>query len=109
MIAATPEPPYTAVIFTSHRTIADDDGYLIAAAEMERMAAIQPGFLGVESVRDATTRLGITVSYWSTDDHARAWKAVVEHLAVQETGRHRWYDRYEVRVATVRRSYGFEA
>jgi len=107
MFAVTYEPPYTAVIFTSHRTNEFDDEYSTAAGVMEELARLQPGFLGVESVRDPTTRLGITVSYWGTDEQARAWKAVAEHLVIQEAGRERWYDRYEVRVATVTRSYGF--
>jgi len=60
-IANTPEPPYYAVIFTNTRTEADDQGYGDMAQRMVELAAGQPGFLGVESVRDG--RLGITVSY----------------------------------------------
>ena len=102
MIAETPEPPYTAVIFTSLRTDVDD-GYAEASAEMERLAREQPGFLGIESARSG---LGITVSYWRTDDDARAWKRVAEHVAVQRRGRSEWYSEYEIRVATVTRAYG---
>ena len=40
--ADTPEPPYVAVIFTSRRT-PGDQGYVAMAAEMERLAAEQPG------------------------------------------------------------------
>jgi heme-degrading monooxygenase HmoA len=35
---------------------------------MVGLAALQPGFLGVESVRDPATGLGITVSYWTVED-----------------------------------------
>lgn len=101
-IAATPEPPYTAVIFTSLRT-GDTEGYDAAAAEMERLAAVQPGYLGIESARSG---LGITVSYWATPDDARAWKAVAEHRTAQRLGRERWYADYRVRIATVEREYG---
>lgn len=59
-IAQTPEPPYYAVISTSLRTDGDQ-GYSAMAKAMLQLAAEQPGFLGVESVRDG---LGITVSYW---------------------------------------------
>lgn len=106
MIAQTPEPPYTAVIFTSVRT-ANDDGYGAASAEMRRLAARQPGYLGIESARDDGS--GITVSYWATDDDARAWKRVAEHVEVQRRGRADWYAAYEVRIATVTRAYGTEA
>ena len=102
MIAATPEPPYTAVIFTSTRT-KGDRGYGAMAEAMERLAARQPGFLGVESARQG---VGITVSYWRTEEDARAWKQVTAHLAAQQRGRDEWYDEYRVRIATVHRDYG---
>ncbi|MGB8861686.1 MAG: antibiotic biosynthesis monooxygenase [Ilumatobacteraceae bacterium] len=102
MIAQTPEPPYTAVIFTSLRTDGDH-GYAEAAAAMVAMAAEQPGYLGVECARDG---LGITVSYWCSPADAAAWKQVAEHLLVQRTGQTTWYSDYRVRVATVEREYG---
>ena len=101
-IAATPEPPYTAVIFTSLRTDGDH-GYDATAARMFELAAEQPGFLGVEAAREG---LGITVSYWVDDAAAAAWKQVAEHLVAQERGISTWYAEYAVRVATVTRDYG---
>jgi heme-degrading monooxygenase HmoA len=101
--ASTPPPPYTAVIFTSVRTDTDDAGYGETAEAMERLAAEQPGYLGIETARDA---LGITVSYWASAEHARAWKAVAEHRLAQQRGRETWYRTYRVRVATVEREYG---
>src|ERR1700733_8143860 len=47
-LAATPEPPYWTVIFTSLRTADDDTGYAETAAQMAALAATQPGFLGIE-------------------------------------------------------------
>lgn len=102
VIASTPEPPYTAVIFTSLRT-EGDDGYAVMAERMEALAADQPGYLGIEAAREG---LGITVSYWVDDDAATAWKRVAEHLVAQRRGREAWYADYQVRVATVTRSYG---
>jgi heme-degrading monooxygenase HmoA len=101
--AATPRPPYTAVIFTSVRTDTDDAGYAETAEEMESLAAEQPGYLGIESARSG---LGITVSYWASADDARAWKSVAEHRLAQRRGRETWYRTYRVRVATVERDYG---
>jgi heme-degrading monooxygenase HmoA len=103
MIARTPEPPYVAVIFTSVRT-PGDGGYAEMAAQMDDLAARQPGYLGVESVR-APDGAGITVSYWRTSADARAWKAVAAHQAAQRLGRERWYARYKTRVAVVERDY----
>ncbi len=102
LIASTPDPPYTAVIFRSIRT-GDSDGYGAAADAMERLAAEQPGYLGFESSGDRRT--SITLSYWETADHARAWKAVTEHAVAQREGIDRWYADYSVRIATVERAY----
>ena len=102
--AATPEPPYVAVIFTSTRTDGDQ-GYAAMASAMEERALGEPGYLGIESARDGD--LGITVSYWADEDAARAWKQVAAHLVAQRRGRSAWYTDYRVRVATVHRDYGF--
>lgn len=101
--AATPEPPYYAVIFTSTRT-GGDAGYAGMAERMAELAAQQPGYLGVESTRGADG-LGITVSYWRDTDAIAAWKAVAEHRIAQETGKRRWYEHFEVRIAKVERAY----
>lgn len=102
-MSAPPEPPYTAVIFTSTRT-QGDHGYAVMAARMEELAGEQPGYLGFVSVRDGAS--GITVSYWVDHAAAAAWKQVHEHLVAQERGRRSWYADYRVEVATVTRAYG---
>jgi len=99
--ATTPEPPYFAVIFTSQRT-PEDRGYDVMAARMVELAAAQPGFLGVESVRDAGG-LGITVSYWRSRDDIRAWREHTEHRVAQETGKRVWYADYRLRICEVLR------
>jgi heme-degrading monooxygenase HmoA len=104
--APRPEPPYYAVIFTAQRT-AGDDGYPETAERMVELAGQQPGFLGVESTRDASG-LGITVSYWRTLDDLTAWRRHVEHAAARRGGRERWYSRYELRIAKVERAYGWD-
>jgi heme-degrading monooxygenase HmoA len=102
-ITHTPDPPYTAVIFTSVRT-QDDSGY---ASMMERMVELvvqQPGYLGHDAFRDGNR--GINVSYWTDDSSAAAWKQVSEHTVAQQRGREAWYVDYTVRIATVDRAYG---
>jgi heme-degrading monooxygenase HmoA len=101
--AATPEPPYYAVIFSSRRT-AGDHGYAAMAETMMQMALAQPGCLGAESARDADG-FGITVSYWADEASLVAWKQVAEHLVAQRLGRERWYAHYGLRVARVERAY----
>lgn len=103
--APLPEPPYVAVIFTTRRT-PGDHGYAAEAARMDARATRQPGYLGMETARDADG-FGITVSYWASDDHARAWKADAEHALARQRGRADWYERYSLRVATVTRQHGW--
>jgi heme-degrading monooxygenase HmoA len=98
---------YVAVIFTSRRTPDDEAGYAAAATRMEELAARQPGYRGIESAR-GDDGVGITISYWTTEDAALAWKGEAEHLAVQATGRDRWYEWYRVRVATVSHEYAYD-
>jgi heme-degrading monooxygenase HmoA len=105
-LAHTPTPPYYAVVFTSVRSDADPAGYEETAARMVELAARQPGYLGVESVRDGNG-VGITVSYWSSLEAIRAWKAEAEHRLAQQAGRQRWYDCYRLRVCRVEDEYGF--
>ena len=105
VLAATPRSGYYAVIFSSTRTEDDDDGYAAMAERMMELAALQPGYLGVESARGADG-LGITVSYWESEQAIARWKQNAEHLAAQETGKATWYEHYQLRVAQVERSYG---
>jgi heme-degrading monooxygenase HmoA len=101
-----PRPPYYAVIFTSIRNAQPDDGYAAMATRMEELAREQPGFLGLESARSADG-LGITVSYWATEDAVLAWGRHAEHLIAQQLGRERWYERYTLRVCRVERRHTF--
>jgi len=102
--ANTPEPPYYAVVFTSLRT-AIDDGYDQTAQKMVALASGQPGFLGVESVREESG-LGITVSYWKDRESINQWKNHAAHRLAQQFGRDKWYRNYRIRVAKVEKEYG---
>jgi heme-degrading monooxygenase HmoA len=102
-----PEPPYFAVIFSSQRT-AGDQGYAAIADRMVELAKTQPGFLGVESARDAEG-FGITVSYWKDEASIATWKAHAEHATARQAGRERWYESFNVRIARVEREYEFKA
>ncbi len=93
-----------AVVFISTRTEHDEVGYADMTQRMEDLAAVQPGFLGIDSVREGTGE-GITVSFWADDSSARAWKQIAEHLHAQLLGRQRWYSQYRVVVAEVIRDY----
>ena len=95
-----------AVIFASTRNRIDDAGYAAAAAAMDALAAAQPGYCGMDSVRGADG-YGITVSYWADDAAAIAWRDHPAHRATRDAGRTRWYDDYSIAVARVERDYGW--
>jgi heme-degrading monooxygenase HmoA len=104
--AQTPQPPFYAVIFTSTRTDVDE-GYDAMSDKMVEMAAQQPGFLGVESAR-GEDGLGITVSYWESEEAIANWRANAEHRIAQTTGRTKWYEEFVTRVARVERTNRFK-
>lgn len=95
--------PYYAVIFTSVQT-ENIEGYTEMATLMENLAKQQSGFLGIESARN---EIGITVSYWQDLESIKNWKANLEHLKAQKTGRKQWYSYYKVRICRVEREYEF--
>lgn len=103
-LAATPEPPYYAVIFSSRHSGAAVSEYAAVAELMLKLAAEQPGYLGVET---AHGEIGITVSYWRDEDSIHAWRQHLEHTVARERGRSEWYSGYVLRVARVERATTF--
>lgn len=103
--ARLPAPPYYAVVFSSLRNEVDPEGYAQAAGRMLELARQQPGFLGVESAREAGG-FGITVSYWESEAAIRAWRQHAEHAEVRRQGRAHWYAHFELRVVRVERASG---
>ncbi len=101
--AASLDPPYYAVIFSSLRADEDSD-YETTADRMVELARTMPGYLGIESARDAEG-FGITVSYWRDEASIASWRSYSEHVLAQERGKREWYAHYEIRVARVERSY----
>ncbi len=95
-----------AVIFVSLRRNGDAEGYGRAAERMVARAADFPGFLGLDSAREADGA-GITVSYWADEAAALAWKADADHAAIRDMGRAHWYAHYRLIVTRVDRAYGW--
>ncbi len=97
--------PYYAVIFTNKQT--DNlEGYNKMADTMEILAKKQPGYLGFESARND---LGIAISYWETLEDIKNWKANLDHLEAQVSGKNKWYSWYKVRICKVEREYEFNS
>ena len=70
---------------------------------MLALAAAQPGFLGFESARN---EIGISVSYWASEEAITAWKANAVHREAQGRAED-WYAHFRVRVCRVEREYGY--
>jgi heme-degrading monooxygenase HmoA len=103
--APTPDPPYYAVIFTSRRTNLTA-GYDETSEKMIELAQQQPGYLGYESAR-GDDGLGITVSYWESEEAIANWKRNAEHRIAQQQGMASWYTEFITRVAKVERARRF--
>lgn len=104
-ISKTPPVPYYLVVFTSERT-EGDNGYEKMGEMMVELSSKQPGFLGMESVRDING-YGITVSYWDSLDAIKEWKEHSLHKVAQGKGKSEWYKSYGLRVCRVERDSFF--
>ena len=91
---------YYAVIFTSIQSEVNKD-YEEMAELIISLAKKQQGFLGVESAR--SNDIGITVSYWGTEESIRNWKNHGKHLVPRHKGRAGLYSDYHVRHCTGRK------
>lgn len=96
--------PYDAVIFTSLLS-KQVKGYLEMSNKMEKLARLQDGFLGMNSVRNT---IGITISYWDSLEAIKNWKQKSAHLIAQEKGKSDWYSWYNVKICKVECEFEFE-
>lgn len=106
-LADLPAPPYVAVIFSAQRTGLDAEGYATASHALWEIVQEQPGFLGIESVSDASG-CELTISYWADAPSATAWCRHPEHLPLQRLGRERWYSAYRLRSGEITRHARFD-
>ena len=94
-----PDAPNYVVVFVSQRT-EGDNGYGAMAERMVASVEKFSGYLGAQSVRDASG-LGITVSYWQSLDDIARWKADAEHQQAQRLGKEQWYEHFRLTVARI--------
>jgi heme-degrading monooxygenase HmoA len=102
------KPPYYVCIFTSRLNLSEPnaiDGYAILADEMEELAKHSEGYLGIDSSTRNTDGMGITISYWSTENAIKRWKLQTDPRAAQLLGKDRFFSDYHVHIAKVEREY----
>ncbi len=90
------------VIFRAQAKALDAE-YSAMAAQMRELALTQFGCLDFSAATEGDQE--IAVSYWPDEASIRAWKQHADHLLAQQLGRERWYARYSVEVAEVKRHY----
>ena len=97
------------VIFRSTRKL--DDGHLYSewSEKMEALVKTIDGYEHHFGFRDAISRDGVTVSYFTSLEAISQWKNLNEHKMAQQLGRDSFYEEYSVQVCEVLRDYGFEA
>lgn len=93
-----------AVIFRANMRDADE-AYEATALKLRDLALRSFGCLEFVSVCEG--REEISISYWPDEASIRAWKAESEHMLAQEMGRRKWYERYRIQIAEIKREYGF--
>lgn len=101
-IAATPEPPYYAVIAPAVLS-GDVTGYPELAVRLMETAHEIDGFLGIESCFQG--RFTLAVSYWRSLEAIDAWREHARHQLAKNLGKTRWFEAYFTRIARVERDY----
>ena len=94
------------VLFRS-KLVPEPEGYAEMAEEMEALARSMPGFVDVKSFK-AEDGERLTVVWWEDEATLRAWRTHARHLVAQQTGRERWYEYYDMDVATIVRRKRFD-
>ena len=97
------DTPYFAVIFTSTRHKLDEEYEGLDDILIE-IAKKSGGFLGMDSAR---SELGISVSYWESEEDILRWKQNSDHQIAMKKGIDKWYNQYNVRICRVERNYEF--
>ncbi|MEE8388983.1 MAG: antibiotic biosynthesis monooxygenase [Acidiferrobacterales bacterium] len=92
-----------AVIFRAEINQLDSE-YLETARKMRDLALSEYGCIEFTSTTEGNHE--ISISYWKTQEHIKAWKENEEHLTVQEVGKRKWYKSYFVQIVEILRQYG---
>lgn len=84
---------YLVVFRNRKRADIDGDAYAAAAARMEALARVQPGFRSFKSYAADDGEVA-AISEWDSAEAAHGWGRHAEHAVVQGRGRTEWYAEY---------------
>ena len=93
-------------IFRSRLRPGAETEYGRVAERMDRLAAQQPGFIGIKTFQ-ASDGERVSIVEFASAAEALAWRNHPEHREAQQLGRERFYATYDVIVCTPLRRYTF--
>jgi heme-degrading monooxygenase HmoA len=94
------------ILFRSKLTGQAGEDYQAMNAELETLVRQNPGFIDVKSYT-AQDGERLTVVWWRDEQSLADWRNLARHREAQSTGRQKWYEYYNVEVASVVRSRSF--
>jgi heme-degrading monooxygenase HmoA len=98
--------PSLIILFRSKLTDQAREDYQAMNAELEGLVRQNPGFVDVKSYTAADGER-LTVVWWRDEESLAEWRNLMRHREAQNTGRQKWYEYYNVNVATITRSRSF--
>jgi heme-degrading monooxygenase HmoA len=100
------DKPSLVILFRSKLTSQAGEDYQAMNAEMETLVRQNPGFVDVKSYTAADGER-LTVVWWRDEESLAEWRNQMRHREAQNTGRQKWYEYYDMDVATIVRSRSF--
>jgi len=94
------------ILFRSKLTSAAGADYDAMNAELESLVKDNPGFIRATSYKSADGER-LTVVWWRDEESLKEWRELARHRFAQQTGREKWYEYYDMEVATVTRTKSF--
>ncbi len=101
------DKPSIVILFRSKLTDQAGEDYKAMDAELETLVRQNPGFVDVKSYTAADGER-LTVVWWRDEKSLAEWRNLMRHREAQETGRQKWYEYYDMDVASITRSKSFE-
>lgn len=98
--------PSQIILFRSKLTDQAGEDYQAMNAELEMLVRQNPGFVDAKSYKAADGER-LTVVWWRDEASLAEWRNLMRHREAQNIGRQKWYEYYEIDVATITRSRSF--
>lgn len=95
------------ILFRSKLTDQAGDDYRALDDELQVLVRQNPGFVDAKSFTAADGER-LTLVWWRDEQSLADWRNLMRHREAQDIGRQKWYQYYDIDVATITRSKRFE-